>query len=111
MTRLRPQARPGEGEPASVKTRQSPGYGAQSVKLKDFLAVRRSARQDPMQRRQMLRAATAWFGGDDAPCSERGEPALALRSSCWLVDVHNATSPPSGRQGEAQQAPRTARHA
>ena len=50
MTRLRPQARPGEGEPASVKTRQSPGYGAQSVKLKDFLAVRRSARQDPMQR-------------------------------------------------------------
>lgn len=61
--------------------------------------------------RQGQRAATAWSGGDDARCSERDELALALRSSCSLVGVHTATSPPSGRQGEAQQAPCTARHA
>ena len=97
-----PQARPGAGEPASGKTRSA--RSAQSVKLKDWLALRRHTRREraQCQQMQMERSAVAWCGDENTRCFER-EPAT-LRSSSWLGGVHTASSPPSGR-GETQQAP------
>ena len=100
-----PQARPGAGEPASGKTRSA--RSAQSVKLKDWLALRRHTRRERAQCQQMqmerqqqqmkdvmngllaqIRGIQALGGAFAAP------PAAALAPPAPAAGAHGGFRPP-----------------